>query len=349
MGYRTIVVGTDGSDTSVRAIDKAVRLARQVGGSLRIVCATAPIGLHDYKAMEILEAAAEYVRPSGVAVETMYREGPPDRVLLQIAADQSADLIIVGNVGLGKAKRFRLGPIPERVASAAPCDVLIVGTTEEEPTPKAADDGKLYQRVLVGTDGSPTAGEAARKAFDLGMTFETGCALVYVAGDPIIGAIVLEQTLKAKPRGLRVESKLVEGDPAETICELARTEGFDLIVVGNRGMTGMRRHLLGSVPTRVVHFSPSDVLIAKTVDRTIGDLAPGTGGLVDAGGKTVAAYKAPDGSVVALSPRCSHLGCTVDWNAAAETWDCPCHGSRYTKEGDLVSGPAKTGLERETI
>jgi nucleotide-binding universal stress UspA family protein len=346
MGYRTILVGTDGSDTATRAIDKAVRLARQVGGRVVIACATAPVGLHDYRAMEILKEAEEHVRPSGVPAETTYREGHPDKVLLDLAAEQDADLILVGNVGMGKAKRFRIGPIPERIASAAPCDVLIVSTAEGESPPA---DEHVYHRILVGTDGSPTASEAARKAFDLGMTFEIGCSLIYVAGDTIVGAIVLEQTLKAKPRGLRVESKILEGDAAEKICEHARAEGFDLIVVGNRGMTGVRRHLLGSVPTRVVHFAAGDVLIAKTVDRTIEDLAPGTGGLVEADGKTVAAFKAEDGSVIALSPRCSHLGCTVDWNATAKTWDCPCHGSRYSRDGDLLQGPAKTGLERETI
>ena len=176
-----------------------------------------------------------------------------------------------------------------------------------------------------------------------------GVTVVYAAGDRIVGAIYLEQAEKAKHRTLKVETKIVDGDPADVIGETASKDGCDLIVVGNRGMTGMRRHLLGSVPTRVLHLAPTDVLIAKTVDRTVDDLAPGTGGLVDAGGRKLAVYKAEDGSVTALSPRCTHLGCTVDWNAAAATWDCPCHGSRFSKEGDVVNGPAKTGLERETL
>jgi nucleotide-binding universal stress UspA family protein/nitrite reductase/ring-hydroxylating ferredoxin subunit len=349
MGYRTIVIGTDGSETATRALDKAARLAKHVAGRLVIVCATAPIGLHDYRAMEILAEASERMKAADVEHDTLYREGHPDRVMLAFAAEQAADLLVIGSVGMGKARRFRLGPIPERIASSAPCDVLIVSTTDDKDAPQIEEEERtLYRRILVGTDGSPTAAEAARKAFDLGMMFRIGVTVVYVAGDTIIGGIVLERTLKAKPRALGVQSKIVEGDPAVKICEVAETDGLDLIVVGNRGMTGARR-MLGSVPTQVLHRAPVDVLIAKTVDRTLDDLVPGTGGLVDVDGTKVAAYKDEDGSVIALSPRCAHMGCTVDWNGVERTWDCPCHGSRYTKEGDLIQGPAKTGLERQDL
>jgi nucleotide-binding universal stress UspA family protein/nitrite reductase/ring-hydroxylating ferredoxin subunit len=354
MGYRTIVVGTDGSETATRALDKAARLAKQVEGKLVIVCATSNIGMHDYKAMEVLAAASERMKTAEVEHETLYREGHPEKILLEIASEAAADLIVIGNVGMGKARRFRSGPIPERIASAAPCDVLIVITHDAPPGGDAPDEEDrpakqtLYKRILVGTDGSPTAAEAARKAFDLGMMFRIGVTVVYVAGDTIIGAIVLEQTLKTKPRALGVKSTIVEGDPSDKICEVARTEDLDLIVVGNRGMTGARR-MLGSVPTEVIHGTPVDVLIAKTVDRTLDDLVPGSGGIVDVDGKKIAAFKDEDGSVVALSPRCAHMGCTVDWNGVERTWDCPCHGSRYTKEGDLIQGPAKTGLDKETL
>jgi nucleotide-binding universal stress UspA family protein len=342
MGYRTIVVGTDGSETAMRALDKATRLAKHVDGRLVIVCATAPIGLHDYAAEKILAEASARVSAAGVQNQPVFREGPPDRIIVAMAAEHAADLIVVGSVGMGKARRLRIGPIPERIATGAPCDVLIVFTTEAaEP---GLEDG-LYNRILVGTDGSPTAAEAARKAFDLGMMFRIGVTVVYVAGDEIIGAIVLEQTLKSKPRALGVQTKIVRGEPADQLCAFAEREDLDLIVVGNRGMTGARR-MLGSVPTQVMHRAPTDVLIAKTVDRTLEDLTPGTGGLINVDGRKIAAYVEEDGSVLALSPRCAHMGCTVDWNGVERTWDCPCHGSRYTKEGELLQGPAKTGLDR---
>ena len=346
MGYRTIVVGTDGSDTANRALDKATRLAKHVEGQLVIVCATSNIGLHDYAAEKILAEATARVEPSGVQATPVFREGAPEKILVNLASEHEADLIVIGSVGMGKARRFRMGPVPERIATGAPCDVLIVFTTREDAAP-SPEDG-LYKRILVGTDGSPTAAEAARKAFDLGMMFRTGVTVVYVAGDEIVGAIVLEQTLKTKPRALGVQSRIVSGEPAPEICRVAESEELDLIVVGNRGMTGARR-MLGSVPTQVMHRSLTDVLIAKTVDRTLEDLGPGMGGLVNVDGRKIAAYRNRDGSLVSLSPRCAHMGCTVDWNSVQDTWDCPCHGSRYTKEGDLLQGPAKTGLDHEEI
>ncbi|HVL88954.1 MAG TPA: universal stress protein, partial [Actinomycetota bacterium] len=284
------------------------------------------------------------VRASGIEAETIHSPGPPDDVVLGVASGRKADLIVVGNVGMRKASRIRMGPIPERIAREAPCDVLIV-FTRDEPVAGTGDARRPYQGILVGVDGSPTAAEAARTSFDLAMMFRTEATLLYVAGDPMVGSIVLEQVMKQKPNATAAVTKIVEGDPAEKICGVARDEGIQLIVVGNRGLTGARRMVMGSVPSKVAHGSPCDVLIVKTSNMTLDDLAPGSGGLVDVDGRKVAAYRNEDGSIVALSPRCQHMGCTVGWNGAEKTWDCPCHGSRYAKDGAVIQGPAAKALD----
>jgi nitrite reductase/ring-hydroxylating ferredoxin subunit len=61
-------------------------------------------------------------------------------------------------------------------------------------------------------------------------------------------------------------------------------------------------------------------------------------------GEKVAAYQDDDGRLHAVSGRCTHLGCLVAWNTAERTWDCPCHGSRYTCEGKVIQGPAVDDL-----
>ncbi len=74
------------------------------------------------------------------------------------------------------------------------------------------------------------------------------------------------------------------------------------------------------------------------------DIAPGTGALVRHGARKVAAYRAPDGTLVRRSATCPHLGCIVAWNAAEASWDCPCHGSRFAPDGTVLNGPAITPL-----
>lgn len=80
---------------------------------------------------------------------------------------------------------------------------------------------------------------------------------------------------------------------------------------------------------------------------SLAELAPGSGGVVETSdGRKVAAYRTPGGEVRAVSPTCTHLGCTVHWNDAENTWDCPCHGSRFDIDGEVITGPATDPLER---
>jgi glycine/D-amino acid oxidase-like deaminating enzyme/nitrite reductase/ring-hydroxylating ferredoxin subunit len=76
------------------------------------------------------------------------------------------------------------------------------------------------------------------------------------------------------------------------------------------------------------------------------DLRPGEGKVVRAGIGQAAVYKDEQGRVHSLSARCTHLGCIVAWNSAEKTWDCPCHGSRFSYDGEVVQGPAVKQLER---
>jgi glycine/D-amino acid oxidase-like deaminating enzyme/nitrite reductase/ring-hydroxylating ferredoxin subunit len=82
---------------------------------------------------------------------------------------------------------------------------------------------------------------------------------------------------------------------------------------------------------------------------SIQGLAPGQAGIRELDGEKVAAYRDPDGRLHAVSGRCTHLGCLVAWNAAERSWDCPCHGSRFNFDGQVIQGPAVDDLERKHV
>jgi len=79
--------------------------------------------------------------------------------------------------------------------------------------------------------------------------------------------------------------------------------------------------------------------------RSLRAVRRGEGKIVEIDGEKVAAYRSDKGATTLLSPVCTHMGCLVKWNDAERTWDCPCHGSRFTPTGSVLSGPAETPLQ----
>jgi nitrite reductase/ring-hydroxylating ferredoxin subunit len=76
-----------------------------------------------------------------------------------------------------------------------------------------------------------------------------------------------------------------------------------------------------------------------------GEVQPGEGAILQRGLRKIAAYRDPEGVLHERSAYCTHLGCVVKWNSEEKSWDCPCHGSRFSATGDTVlNGPALTGL-----
>jgi Rieske Fe-S protein len=71
--------------------------------------------------------------------------------------------------------------------------------------------------------------------------------------------------------------------------------------------------------------------------------------VVEYKGEKLAVYREPTGALRALSAVCTHLGCLVGWNNAEQSWDCPCHGSRYAPDGAVINGPAVKALERRDL
>lgn len=79
---------------------------------------------------------------------------------------------------------------------------------------------------------------------------------------------------------------------------------------------------------------------SQSLVASLRDIQPGEGGVIKLGKSHVAVRKAANGSLHALSAACTHMGCTVTWNNADQTWDCPCHGSIFSADGKVIHGPA---------
>jgi Rieske Fe-S protein len=82
---------------------------------------------------------------------------------------------------------------------------------------------------------------------------------------------------------------------------------------------------------------------------SVDEVGRGEGALLTVGGTKCAIYRDPHGRVHALSPICTHLACDVRWNTAERSWDCPCHGSRFTAEGKVLNGPAVADLAQTPL
>ncbi len=146
----------------------------------------------------------------------------------------------------------------------------------------------MFTRIVVGTDGSETAAEAVRQAVDLAKLAGAQLSIVS-AFEPVskrrlegeqqdappdvqyeigpredVNLVLDAAAAVAKKEGIEVQTHPVEGAPSEAILNVAEETKADLIVVGNKGMTGARRFLLGSVPNNISHHAPCSVIIIRT-------------------------------------------------------------------------------------
>jgi nucleotide-binding universal stress UspA family protein len=146
----------------------------------------------------------------------------------------------------------------------------------------------MFGSIVVGTDGSETAQEAVRQAVELAKSVGAELLLVsayqpvsrvtvnneirhvpddvqwMVSAREDVATLLSEAAATAEAAGIAVQTFPRQGDPADAILDVAEERDADLIVVGNKGMTGAKRFLLGSVPNRVSHHAPCSVLIIRT-------------------------------------------------------------------------------------
>lgn len=123
----------------------------------------------------------------------------------------------------------------------------------------------MYERILVGTDGSKTAAKAVERAVEVAASTGASLTIMSAARHDKGKAVVDEAAARHAGSGVAIDTKVIEAEPVSALIDEARDGGYDLLIMGNKGMTGLTRFFrLGSVPNKVSHHLPCSLLIVKT-------------------------------------------------------------------------------------
>ena len=254
--FARVVASVDGSQQALEAARQAALLLAVdgrltllavwnavplIGGTGTRVPAYADPEVQRRRGEEALLAASEYVAPYAAPVAKLVRGVPIDELLADVNRDEDT-LVAVGSSGVGRLRGIVEGSVATEIVHRSPCSVLVA---------RAARDG-FPHRIVVGIDGSAESAAAYAAALYLGRRFETSpTAIVAWGGDgadpPRVAAITGEHHRDSRRA------------PAEAL--VAASKEADLVVVGSRGLHGVRA--LGSVSEQVAHEAACSVLVVR--------------------------------------------------------------------------------------
>jgi nucleotide-binding universal stress UspA family protein len=251
--FSRIICGVDGSDAGLEAIRQALRLGAPGGSVLAIGVSETHLAVHagmfasqitgelDVAAETALEEAAAL----GPAIETRLVRGHAPDALIHFAGEEQATLVAIGSHGKRRGPGMILGNVATRMLHDAPCSVLLARPPEEAE--------RFPRSIVVGIDGSePSLGAAAAAQ---ALAERSGAPLTFLAARGARQADI--ETERLENRGLDVNWS--EEMPLPAL--LAASQQTDLLVVGSRGLRGLRA--LGSVSERIGHRAHCSVLVVR--------------------------------------------------------------------------------------
>jgi nucleotide-binding universal stress UspA family protein len=297
--FTKILLATDGSESSELAARTALDLSKRLDSEMHIVyVASEHPYMHAYydlrhqeeeerlrrEDQRMLDECVDHVRQAGGTVADSYlRVGDAAKEIVELAEDLDVGLVVLGSRGHGRIRRALMGSISTSVLRHAHCSVLIVrghGPEQERES--------LMGKILVAIDGSEEASSAAQAATEVAKaTGGSEVHLVYAMQEeryrPHLGpemwevweegfehakrsarSWVEDQAELMRGEGARaVESHLLIGRPDAAILWLAEEVGAGLVVVGSRGLGGIRRALIGSVSDSVVRHAHCSVMVIR--------------------------------------------------------------------------------------
>lgn len=292
---QVVLVGVDGSPTSLNALDWAAAYARSHGLGLQLVCAysvpsfTAAALDGGYAAIDdsaiqegaraVLEEAVARVQGGGLAVTSSVATGDAAAVLVDLS--RSAALAVVGTRGRGGFAERLLGTVSSALPAHAHCPTVVVPHRADEGDAATRRENLPVRRIVVGVDGSPAAEKALHCAIREAQAW--GAHLTAVAGVPVGSGsgilawlpasvdheavlrdvaegldVVVDRALADHP-GMEVRRHVLDGTGAALLTEFSTA--VDLVVVGSRGRGGFAGLLLGSTSQAVLHHAVCPVMV----------------------------------------------------------------------------------------
>ena len=221
-----------------------------------------------------------------LTIKSLVLEGTPGAEILQAVKDCQIDLVIMGTRGLSNIKRFLLGSTSDWVMREAPCSVLLVREKLSRVTM-----GRTAAKILLATDGSSGALSTVHMLGLLKGNTPPKVTVTHVVEKPALlegwywgkgkvefkqlgeqlleraekdGAAHLEEiSQRVEGLGMKVETRLTKGDPAEVIVKLAVRSKAKLIIVGSKGFKGGKLVPLGGVVRKIARYAPCSVLLTR--------------------------------------------------------------------------------------
>lgn len=267
--YTEVLVGTDGSPTAQCAVHAAGALGRALEVPVTVATGWYRDRVDDFEQLEtsgtsesagarnsawatdvVVDAGASLRSAGTQEVRTATPEGGPAEVLLQLGEQRPGSLVVVGTVGLDRTSERLLGNIPHQLTHHAQSDLLLVARRD-------CDETIQWGSVALATDGSSTAAVAVEHGLALAANLGAKTTLLTVTRSEERGQRVLEAA------GAVTDDQRVVVSRDLTAGLIDAAGDYDLLVLGNKGMSGPSR-LLGSVANSVTHDLPTDLLLVNT-------------------------------------------------------------------------------------
>jgi nucleotide-binding universal stress UspA family protein len=279
-GSPRVVVGVDGSDGAIEALDRAVEESRLRRAKLEVVVSwrywpsegvTMVTPSFDEDARKIAAASLDAVRASAPELEVIQRISPEPAPRELVRCARGADLLVVGSRGLGAFRGLLVGSVSQHCARHASCPVLITRKADETTAQKPS------HTIVVGFDGSQGAQRALEWAAAEARL--SACSLIVASswsknGD-FVTADEIERcaeedagraaaSLRDRWPAIDISVSVVEGRASAVLCDAARDAR--MLVVGSRGLGGFKGMLLGSVGLHCLHHALCPVVVVPNRD-----------------------------------------------------------------------------------